>query len=228
MKKLIKLLGVIGMSFILVLSLIVPVNAQEKPKIKKEEMKENFMNMEIDEKTTEKLIMKLENGEELDSFKKEFENIEPYETIEEDLEITEKFVYPDGSRKIVTIEATPNGITTGKISGGDREAGTYWYNWKDAKVSASWGVITASFYADFEGSRGFGRINKARDPSISVLGGTFRSKSLDRTRINATQYNDAVAQLYFVAEGLQDIGSTTVYLRLRVPYNGNAYAKMQV
>lgn len=228
MKKLIKLFSVTGMSLLMVLSLIVPVSAQEKIGIQKEEIKENFIDMEIDERTAESLVMKLEKGEKLDSFKKEYKNIEPYEIIENDFEIVEKFVYPDGSKKIITIQNTPLSIITGSITGGTRENGTYWYVWKGAKVKASWGIVTASFYADMQGSTGFGRIDRVHTKSISIIGGTFRNESLSITRREATSANPAQAQLYFVGEALNDFGSSTFYLFLRVPYRGSPSAKMQI
>lgn len=142
--------------------------------------------------------------------------------------LIEKFAYPDGSKKIISIQKTPYGIFTGKISGGTKNSGNGWYDWEGAKVSSTWGVVTASFYADFQGAKDLGKIFKVHTPSITVAGGKFRSERLSIVSPQATSSNPATAQLYFVGEGMNDIGSSTVYLTLRVPMNGNPTARMTI
>lgn len=171
------------------------------------------------------LIEKLESGELLDSMKEEYSTISPvFESFSENTYIA-RYIYPDGSVKNISIT---HGIFTGFITGGVFNSGSYWYTWNNARVLASWGVVTASFYADMQGSTGFGSINAIRDWGIITAGGTFNLHDFSIVRSNASSTNPAEARLFFTATALQDFGQATFYLRLYVPYSGLPYARLAV
>ncbi len=171
------------------------------------------------------LVEKLENGEMLDSMKEEYSNIKPIFESFSRQSYEAKYIYPDGSVKNVSIT---QGIFIGSITGGVFNSGTYWYTWRNARVLASWGVVTASFYADMQGSTGFGKISAIRDWGIITAGGTFDFHDFSIIRSNASSTSPAEARLFFTATALQNFGQATFYLRLYVPYSGLPYARLAV
>ena len=192
----------------------------------RESISEQFALLGVEENTIEALTTKVLNGEPLDSMKEEYSNILPVESgWTSNNEYIEKYVYPDGSIKQVQIS---RGVFNGNISGGSYSAGTYYYTWTNAKVSATWGIVTASFRADFQGANGLGKITSVYDYGISVIGGTFSSQSLTINRANATSSNPAQATLFFIGTATGDFGQSTFYLRLYVPYTSGAYARLTV
>lgn len=171
------------------------------------------------------LVEKLERGELLDSMKEEYSNIAPVLEVTTSSYYIAKYVYPDGS--VVNIEIVPR-VYSGSITGGTFNGGSYWYTWRNARVLASWGVVTASFYADMQGSTGLGRIDAIRDWGIITIGGTFNLHNFSIVRANATSSIPAQVRLFFSATALQNFGQATFYLRLYVPYRGLPYARLSV
>lgn len=189
-------------------------------------IKDQLLTIGVKESKVDALVEKVKDGEKLDSMKSEYNNIEATQKgwINENT-YEEKYVYPDGSVKSLSISA---GTFTGKVSGGDYHSGTYWYTWNNARVMATWGVVTASFRANFEGSKGSGIIHKVYDYGIITAGGTFSSQSLKINRAKATSSSPAQATLFFIGTVVNDFGQATFYLRLYVPYKGECSAKLSV
>lgn len=182
-----------------------------------------FTELGIEKNTRKHLLEKIQNGELLDSMKKEYAQKAPDYIVRNDGVYEEHFSYPDGSVKVLRINT---GVFTGHITGGSQSSGSYWYVWNNAKVSATWGVVTASFRADFEGANGAGIIHRVYDYSIQTAGGTFSQAKLTKDRANASQSDPARATLFFIATAVNGYAQTTVYLRLYVPYSSGPYAKM--
>lgn len=226
MKKIKVLLISLSTVFSIGLTALSPIYALERIETEKTELKESLLDIGVKSKNVDKLVTKLSMGEPLDSMKEEYANIAPIESrwISED-EYIERYEYPDGSVKTLKIDG---GTFTGKIQGGNYSSGTYWYTWTNAQVFATWGVVTASFYANFQGANGFGKIDSVRDIGIITAGGTFSDQRLSIERQTATSSSPALATLFFIGTVTQSFGSATFYLRLYVPYNGGAYAKLSV
>ncbi len=184
---------------------------------------ESFESLEIKPAIAERLSTKVEKGEVLDSMNSKYDYLEPQIIRNEPGNYFEKTTYPDGSVKIAKITA---GTFTGKISGGEYNSGTYWYTWNNARVLATWGAVTMSYRANFEGGKGFGRINKVYNDSVTTIGGLFKNKTLKIVRANATSTAKAKASLYIYFQGTSDIAASDVRLWLYVPYSGEAYAKI--
>lgn len=199
----------------------IPVFAQES--YSHSYLKESFVNMDINSQTAEKLAKKIEDGKQLDSMNPKYNYIKPSKIIRDRGYYYERTEYPDGSVNVVRVSA---GTFNGKISGGDYHSGTYWYTWNNARVFATWGAVTMSYRANFEGGKGFGRINKVYNDSVTTIGGTFKNKSLKINRANATQSASAKASLYIYFSGYKDTMASDVRLWLYVPYNGAESAKI--
>lgn len=220
MKTLKKLTALI-IAFSLALLSSVPAFAQELQT--HSYLKKSFVNLNINSETAEKLAKKIEDGKQLDSMNPKYNYIKPSKIIRDDGYYYERTEYPDGSVNVVRVSS---GTFNGKISGGDYNSGTYWYTWNNARVFATWGAVTMSYRANFEGGKGFGKIHKVYNDSVTTIGGTFKNKSLKINRANATQSASAKASLYIYFSGYQDTMASDVRLWLYVPYNGSEYAKI--
>ena len=195
----------------------------------KMEMREEFIKIGVASEDVDELVEKVQNGEMLDSMKKEYENISPSEISYNDGFKTEKYIYPDGSVKVVGIDTKDANVFTGQLSGGNYTSGSGYYVWRGVKVFATWGIVTASFYANIEGTKTMGRINKIYDYGITVIGGTWSDVSFTITRSNATSTSvPAEARLYFVASAVDQLAMSTFYLRLYVPMGSGAYANFSI
>ncbi len=119
-------------------------------------------------------------------------------------------------------------IITGTITGGNYSSGSYYYVRTGAKVIATWGVVTVSYCANFEGSPQSGKIHSVYDYGIITAGGTYNFGDLSITRSDATCSSPAEARLFFDATVTGGFGQATFYLRLYVPKGSGAYAKLAV
>ena len=201
----------------------VPVSQAKESQLS---VKEKLIEMGVDEKKVDVLESKIYNGEKLDSMKEEFDNIEPVEKKWlNNNTYSEKYVYPDGSIKSLSISG---GYLTGTIESGSYSSGTYWWAWENAKVVASWGFVTASFRANMSGSVGSGSISKVYDYAITTIGGSFSNQSLRINRSEATKSYPAQATLFFTATSIKDAFKSTFYLRLKVPYAKFAEATLSM
>ncbi len=190
-----------------------------------EEVFSAFVKMGISEEKAAELVNKIECGKTLDCFSKEYSNIAPVAEEWNDEGYTATFEYPDGSRAQVSINSS---IIEGTITGGNYSSGSKWYVWNGAKVMATWGVVTASYYANFEGSTGFGYISSVYDRGISVLAGSYSNVSLSIVQSYATSTSPAQARLFFEYSSIGNAVNSTLYLRLFVPYNGSPYARLSI
>ena len=226
MKKLKLIIISLTTVFSIGLTMISPAFALERKEVEKIEFKEALLEVGVKSENVDKLATKLSNGELLDSMNEKYANIAPVESRWiSDNEFIERYEYPDGSVKSLKIDG---GIFTGKIMDGNYSSGTYWYSWTNARVFATWGVVTASFYADFQGANGAGKIDRVYDYGIITAGGTFSNQSLTINRKDATSSSPALATLFFIGTVTADFGSATFYLRLYVPYRSGAYAQLSV
>lgn len=151
-----------------------------------------FNSYNVSKDTQTKLIAKLENGQEWDSFNPKNHCI----TTKGALSTTEKYVkkaFDDGSIIIKTIDLskaevkqvnkTSSGITPTAVDPGTVTTGSGYTSYMNAKVSASDGAVTASFYTNFylaQGATdGISMTNQQkRTYSITVLGGTYSGSEL--------------------------------------------------
>ena len=196
-----------------------------EPSISRYEIKQKLLEVGVNENKVDSLVTKIQDGEKLDCMKEKYNNIKPTVKSWTDTGGYEKYVYPDGSVK--TLSVTP-AIVTGSIIDGTRTSGSNWYEWKNARVIASWGVVTASFYANIFGATGQGKINKVWGKGATVVGGTFSGLDLKTVRAETTNSTPAQARLYFIGKCTGDFGQSTFYLRLYVPYNSAPYAKFSM
>lgn len=224
MKKIKVLLSFI-LSIMLLSGSIRPVYANSYDRETNELKPIVFTNLGVDVKTANTLISKIEKGEVIDSLNSKYNNTKPvYTQVKDDGTYIERYEYPDGSVKLLKI--IPD-IFKGEIKTGDYTSGSYWYNHKKAKVIASWGVVTASYYADFSGSTQSGTISRVYDYGISVVGGTFSNASLYINRKNASD-NPAQATLKFEGKAIKSFGHSTFYLRLFVPKGSSPYCEFSI
>ena len=186
-------------------------------------LKKSFTNMNISLETADKLAKKIEDGKQLDSMNPKYDYIKPSKIVSEDGYYYERTEYPDGSVNVLRVSA---GTFNGTVSGGDYNSGSYWYTWNNARVFATWGAVTMSYRANFEGAKGFGKIHKVYNASVTTIGGTFKNKTLKINRANATSSAAAKASLYIYFSGYKDTMASDVRLWLYVPYNGSQYAKI--
>ena len=178
----------------------------------------------VSKATAYKLAEKVKNGGILDSMNPKYNNMAPTVEIIKENHYEATYVYPDGS--INKVRITPKTVN-GTISGGNFESGSYWFSWKSAHVSATWGIVTARFYANMQGGSG-GIITNVWHPSITILGGTFANKKLWIQNSKASKNNPAEADLYFEATAVNNFGSSTFYLRLYVGMRDMPYARLSV
>lgn len=191
--------------------------------LRESQISESLLKVGVEQKCLPHLMNKLAHGELLDSMKNEYANVQPSERKYENGFIQEKYLYPDGSVKILKISA---GTFAGKISGGTYNSGSYWYTWNNARVFGSWGFVIMSFRASFEGAKGAGIIHSVSNGSVTTAGGTFKNKSLKINRAKATSNAAARATLSIYWNGYQGAAASDVRLYLYVLYNGNPYAKI--
>lgn len=192
---------------------------------KSNSLRVELLEVGVNENKVDALVEKLKNGDKLDSMKEEYDDLLPVNEYVYKGFYKAEYIYPDGSVKNVTIST---GVFTGTILGGNYSSGGYWYSWLNARVFATWGVVTASFYADFQGSTNFGRIDAIRDWGIVVVGGTFNLNDFSIVRSSATSSSPAEARLFFTGTVVDGFGSATFYLRLYTPYSGPSYARLAV
>ena len=233
MKKALKLC----LSFLLPVSCLMPMvfntYAMEVAEVESDpislevcEMRNDLLEIGVSADKVDTLIAKLQDGELLDSMKEEYADMEPTSVIRLGNDfIQETYEYPDGSVKQTRVS---EGVFTGSISGGNYDVGSYYYTWTGAKVFATWGVVTASYYADFEGTQYSSKINNVYDVGIVTAGGTFSNVSLTIPVSSFTSSTPARSQLFFIGTVASDFGQATFYLRLYVPQNASAYARLSV
>lgn len=193
----------------------------EQPDI---ELIERICSTGVSEETAYRLAQKVEAGGMLDSMNPQYKDMAPtFEVLTEE-RYEAIYVYPDGS--VNTVRAIPE-IITGTVTGGNFQGGSYWYSWTNAHAIASWGVVTAGFYANLQGGSG-GKITDVWQPGITVFGGTFADQSLWIQNNQASAGSPAEAVLYFVGTAVESFGSSTFYLRLYVGMSGMPYARFSI
>lgn len=154
MSKLMKVLSISFLSFLLVTSSFSGVIEAESEDAS---ITQNLEDIGVDTKKIPKLIEKIKRGEILDSLNEKMSYIEPISvTTKFDGSVTEKYIFPDGSIKV--LEMIPesyeiNGVTTSasdfftKITTEWSQSGSG-YATKKMKISGSYGIITMSFYSN--------------------------------------------------------------------------------
>lgn len=220
MKLLTKSISITFISLSIMFLFVTPTKAMQTMKLRNE-----MKRLGISETVSEKLIRKINNNELLDSMNPKYDYVKPAQTIKTDKLLQEKYVYPDGSLKIVTVEKLASISLPGKISGGSYNSGGYWYTWNNASVSAIYLFVNFAFKANFEGATGVGKISKVYDKSIITGGGTFSNAKLGINRKDASNGKPAYATLEADVSVTQGFGAATLKLRLYVTNNGQHYAK---
>lgn len=179
----------------------------------------------VSKETANKLLAKVEKGGVLDSMNPKYNNLAPtFEVISKD-KYEATYIYPDGSINYLTIQ--PRSIASGSVDGGNFQGGSYWYTWENARVSASVGFISASFYANIQGGSG-GKITSVSQPGITIVGGTFTNSKLWIQNGQASDNRPAEADLYFESSAVGNYAASTVYLRLYVGMKGMPYARLSL
>jgi len=215
---------------ILSMGLFTTVNADEKQTNKinitaeeEAQLVAFFHENGVDDKTADKLIKKFENGIMWDSFKEEYKNMEPASVTESNGTIIKKYVYPDGSIKVVSIITPTNDgdvSIQGVVSGGTWISGSGYRTCIGAYVSFNYGIHKASFYADFTlVDNGYDYISGAYNPQAGIIGGTVSDMTLTITRASETAYQPAEARLQYVATLFGGWASNITWLSLSVGNN---------
>ena len=194
MKKIIRIIAIILTALSINCTSVFAIESS----ISRYEIKQKLLEVGVNENKVDSLVTKIQDGEKLDCMKEKYNNIKPTVKSWTDTGGYEKYVYPDGSVKKLSV--TP-AIVTGSITGGSHTSGSNWYEWKNARVIASWGVVTASFYANIFGATGQGKINKVWGEGVTVVGGTFSGLSLKTVRAQTTNSTPAQARLYWKMYG---------------------------
>ena len=191
-------------------------------------LRQNFIDSGVDIKKVDNLVYKVNNGIMLDAFNPIYSDLQPAVKLFDLNEghYIEKYVYPDGSIKKIEVKGGLFDLFRGVIQGGNHTSTGYYYTWTNAQIFATWGPVTATYRADFEGSNtGEGQIHRVYDPGVTVAGGTFANVSLTIQRQVSDYNNPAKAQLYFEGTLVGDWGQSTFYLRLYVPHSSGAYCE---
>lgn len=167
----------------------------ELSKAEKEEIKENFSELGIDEKTQNKLLEKLANGQKLDSMKqvnidkamKQFD----IKTLVEEGEKT--FTFNDGSKIVIGSEYENPQKAVQPLANNYRTVTSY----------INWGVVNCSFKTDFVTRSGaYDYIQRSYNPSVSVPGGSYSNKKVEIIRKYENSNRRAKSTLSFDYETL--------------------------
>ncbi len=157
-----------------------------------------------DEATISNLLKKCENGELWNSLDPQYKSTATHETFSNENGITvDKYVYPDGSimiqelsSPITTTESGEVTINTVSIGGGTVTQGSGFLSVKGAKVSYDFGMIKASFNADYTFANGaYDKIDKIYDYSMRVIGGSYQNLTFKITKQIESSTGPATARL---------------------------------
>jgi len=183
-------------------------------------IKASFEELDIDVQTQERLLVKLESGQLIDSLNPEkinegvstkFTNQQSSNTIRIDAinAYTIRTVFPDGSVSVRGIEPGPGTV-----------CGTGYCNYNNTKISYNTGVINSSFLANYSiVNGGYSSISRVWNADVYVLGGTVSDLELKITRPTETYSYSANATMTWAYNTV--FGSTFQHLDLDIK-NGNA------
>lgn len=225
MKKIISLLALtIG------LCLTTPISANESSTIdgllnenEEKQLYEFFIENGVTQKKANELVLKYDGGELLDSLKKEYADQKPSEIIDTENEYTEKYIYPDGSIKILRIDnskAHKSYIEPRSIHGGTSH--NYGYAWTvtKAKAEENTGIANAYFLLDYSKASGaHAQIDKVYTDdnswSIITIGGTYSNVDIFIARKveGGTSITNAEADLVFDFTAYKGVAKFKVTLR---------------
>lgn len=185
-------------------------------------IKEQLNTLGVDENKIDSLIIKLENGEDWDSFSGEYSNMMPTEIYKStDDSIIERFVYPDGSVKVRSLSLPPknqeNMVGPLSVSGGSWTYGSGYATCTGAMVSESIGLLQMLFYADFTHvQNGYDMIDNIYDWEITTLLSTYEDVefNINRSRETSSKPAEATLKCKYTLSGPG--ASRSVYLRLNV------------
>nr|WP_300005465.1 hypothetical protein [Tissierella sp.] len=238
MKNLIKFFLVGAISCVLVLCFTLPVRAESKLedngidlKSMENKLDEKIQNQiknelskhNVDEKTQNFLISKLENNEQWDSISGKYDDLKPQEQYSTGDYTYKKTTYPDGSINVIELSGGSYQeftlIKPLSIGGGDFDWGGTgkWWKRTGVKASQSIGTIKAEFMLDTSGNeRVQAKIDNIYDYRIRVIPGTYSLDYFKVTQSTASGQNPAVAELKFNVSGYGGSYGFTGYLKAHI------------
>ena len=203
------------LSFVILFSTTYAVLAeQETDEQRKASLIEGFTSLGIDDITAERLAKKVMSGELLDNMKEEYKSIPASIERFDQAEYYAEYVYPDGSKKIVTVRGGAY------ISGGVDYAGINYYQIIGARVTGYYGSVTLSFNASYRSGISIATINSVYN-AYNNAGLSGNGLVIDSQSVSS---GEAHAHLeYYYAPNYYTSG--TLSLDLYIPVDlGSAYA----
>jgi hypothetical protein len=187
------------------------------------EIRNNLVDMGINNTTVKKLIKKLENGGVIDAdIMLPEQAVSSEEKVENGIK-TITYTFPDGSRSRITSQVVPSqtapsgNIGIQSISGGSCQSGSGYVVCTNRKVSYQLATYGYSFYADYQlVNQAYDKINWAGNWNIWSAGGTVSSQSMRIIRATESVSGKAEARLSAVINLANGAGSLTRSLSLLV------------
>ena len=181
----------------------------------REEMVDGFKSIGISDDTANQLAQKVISGELIDSRNPVYDNIAPSVEIKSDYLYYAEYTYPDGSKKIVSVNMNRGA----GISGGTTVTGDVYYQVSGATVYGSYGDVSMSFTASYRSATTSANIISITNVSAGSV--YYNPKVAYGTTTNTVACGGAQ---YTIGSGTS---SGAYYLQLNVPAAlGSAYAGM--
>lgn len=141
------------------------------PQEQLDKVKENLLKNDVDEKTADKLILKLKNGELWDSLNPKYRDLKPQIKTEH----YEKTTYPDGSICVVKYYQLESYETMG--SGTSHTDGTGTKYTEGYRVSKDIGFVGMEFTVDFvqDTPNNRAKVTSIYDRNVWIIGGTYNN-----------------------------------------------------
>lgn len=163
---------------------------------------ENFLKLNIDAKTSLKLVKKVNAGYMIDSMNPKYQD-----NGKEMLSICgnnaiNRIVFPDGSVSVSTYPISNAPLDTSimplTITGGEYTNGGTWWTWRGRVVTHNTGLISATYFIDCSGSAyEASKITRAYDYDITAVGFNISEIQLTIPRPTVSSNSPAYAQLKF-------------------------------
>lgn len=185
----------------------------------------------MNEKTQQKLIKEIKSGKQIDSMRPEMlsqAKVKKFTKVNTkgDVEKVTEYVYPDGSINVDTItlpkdtvnssNTSNTGISPNAITLGSQTSGSGYHAFKGAEIHRTAGVVSASFYADFELIQGaYDLIQSVYNDNITIAG-SYIIQSFGIVKANEDASGDALAELVFEGTSTGSYISTTFRMQFFV------------
>lgn len=194
------------------------VNLSEEDEL---EIREMLDELNIDKKTQDNLINKLENNQIWDCMDEgQVSKIpESYFNVSID-EPVKRYTFPDGSvieTKLELLEEPPM-ILHSAVTGGSTSSGSGYSTVRGAKISTKKGLLGMGFYADYTNVHGgYDYISRVYDSWVKVVGGSYSNRNLKIVKKRENSSGPAQAKLSADVSWVGGLtGAGTEWLKLYV------------